>query len=1178
MTPSDNNLADDGSSISSSILISTILSTTSDRDACLSTLVSRHLSTTSSLLAEIDALDQFRRECPSLYHKVRALFFLYALHRFHLPKQMDSEEVTSSSNSSNSNLICPFGYEALLDRRFDEAIDHFLVACSSSASANADEDDGNTTKKYCRQTSSMPSLSSLATDEADGEDESSGSNSSSPNSPRQPRHTIPSLVCHPPTDALSSALAKAYHSLALQTLADQVRSSVRSSEGNEWLFAPIDDGTNNDKAFDHPRRITSPELLVSNQTLCERTPVRMDLSHAGWSDIFFLGMDFPEGARVINCSVDLMVRGSDVHERPIPPVESYLRIIDEPGVLRLVSVDLKTRVDLTTVGQVFDFAADYVGLLKAGVVASGIIQPSLECRPNMLLEEVFASLIGDKGRGIEVVTKVNDIPKGSRLAVSTNLLGSIIAVCMRATGQTSSLTGPLLEEERRLVAARAILGEWLGGSGGGWQDSGGVWPGLKLITGVEAKEGDPEWGISRGRLLPTHKILGEEEASTRLRDALRNSLVLVHGGMSQNVGPILEMVTEKYLLRSEKEWNARHRALDIQRAILDAFRIDDVKEAVRTVAALTTENFFGPIRDIIPWASNKYTETIIERAKAHFGDKFWGFWMLGGMSGGGMGFIVHPHSKAEALDVLGDIMLKTKNEMEHALPFAMDPVVYDFSVNEVGTSSSWYDGASVVPDFLRNSNAGESQSVEKSVSGVAPPQDAMPKKTESLDDLLQSLGFDSESHEEIRSDLQSGAIGLAQNRLPSSSQLTDALPEDVIVAADVITEDMRRRGAEAIQEGRVAVVTLAAGVGSRWTQGAGCTKAIHPFCYLGGKHRSFSEVHLAKSRRISTDFGGSDAIPHIFTTSHMTEGAIQDYLVQTNSHGYSDCLTSHGKSIGLRMIPTVNDLRFAWEEQASQRLDEQAQKVKESLEAALIGWAESNGEGADYRDNIPSQCLCPVGHWFEVPNLLLNGTLATLLKERPQLQTLMMHNIDTVGADCDPDLLGLFLESGSTLSFEVVLRRIEDTGGGLGRVDGRPRLVEGLAMPTQDDELKLSYYNSMTTWVDIDSLLNKFGLNRDDLDSNPLKVEQAVHDFSRRMPTYVTLKDVKKRWGNGQEDVHPVAQFEKLWGDMSSLDDVDCTFVVVPRVRGQQLKDPAQLDGWLRDGSAAHLESLCLWE
>jgi len=33
-----------------------------------------------------------------------------------------------------------------------------------------------------------------------------------------------------------------------------------------------------------------------------------------------------------------------------------------------------------------------------------------------------------------------------------------------------------------------------------------------------------------------------------------------------------------------------------------------------------------------------------------------------------------------------------------------------------------------------------------------------------------------------------------------------------------------------------------------------------------------------------------------------------------------------------------------------------------------------------------------------------------------------------------------------------------------------------------------------------------------------------------RMPTYIILKDVKKRWGKGQEDIFPVTQFEKLWG------------------------------------------------
>ena len=73
--------------------------------------------------------------------------------------------------------------------------------------------------------------------------------------------------------------------------------------------------------------------------------------------------------------------------------------------------------------------------------------------------------------------------------------------------------------------------------------------------------------------------------------------------------------------------------------------------------------------------------------------------------------------------------------------------------------------------------------------------------------------------------------------------------------------------------------------------------------------------------------------------------------------------------------------------------------------------------------------------------------------------------------------------------------------------------------------------------------------------------------MAARVPTYVTIKDVKRRWGHGQEDVFPVAQFEKLWGDLSSLPDLTCSFLAVDRRRGQQLKDAAQLDGWANDGS-----------
>ena len=129
-------------------------------------------------------------------------------------------------------------------------------------------------------------------------------------------------------------------------------------------------------------------------------------------------------------------------------------------------------------------------------------------------------------------------------------------------------------------------------------------------------------------------------------------------------------------------------------------------------------------------------------------------------------------------------------------------------------------------------------------------------------------------------------------------------------------------------------------------------------------------------------------------------------------------------------------------------------------------------------------------------------------------------------------------------------------------------------MPREEAEFALSYYNSLTTWIDIDRLLTAFDLTRNDL-ANEEKVSAAIRHLAGRMPTYVTLKDVKKRWGHGQEDVFPVTQFEKLWGDMTALPELASGYAVVPRARGQQLKDQAQLDGWLRDGSAEHVRALC---
>ena len=1076
----------------------------------------------AGLLEAFRELEGFRKKSDNLYDRVRAILFLYAGYRFFL---------TESPGTPGTGKIPYEGFEDLLARRFETAISRFLEHI-----------------------------------EKDG-----------------------------PNASLFSGLAEAYHHLSFQILADQVRRSVRSSRGNQWMFRV-------GHLEDHPIRI-HPRLLrraggtAFYPVLEENTSVRMDLTHSGWSDIFFLGMDYPEGARVINVSVNLGVYGRDGDIKP--PIRAFVRAIPEP-VLRLTSIDLNATKDVTDLADLFNFGNDYLSLVKAGVIASGLIPPSFE-GTNQPLDQLLARIVAP-GMGLELVTQVNDIPKGSRLAVSTNLLGSIISLLMRATGQTQSLEGGLLEPERRLVASRAILGEWIGGSGGGWQDSGGVWPGIKAIEGQLAGEGDPEYGISRGCLLPRHRILSGAGVHPQIDEKLDQSLVLMHGGMASNVGPILEMVTEKYLLRGGREWEARRHTNQIYDNIQAALAGGDI----RKLAENTHRNWEGPIKTIIPWASTHFTERIIAKAKERFGDDFYGFLMLGGMSGGGMGMFVNPERHAEARDIVLGILRETKKELEDSLPFAMEPVVYNWGINHKGTWAALHEGdAALMPtayyalhvsglvrqdpatvSYLRKAEFDHFttlcgtdnqaypllRTLVSNLFKVSEPAGRADRRAhdEEADRIKRENGFDYIQHEALREDLQKGRIGLFRNRLPAETRIEDVREGDF---AELATRPTQGLGEKALREGRVAVLSLAAGVGSRWTKGAGVIKALNPFLMIDGTHRSFLEIHLAKTRRTAERFGAP--IPHLVATSYLTHEPIRRKLAASGNYGYGGPVyLSPGRSIGQRLVPMERDLRFLWEETPQETLDENKQKVRESVRQTLIGWARAKGEGADYADNVAGQRFSPLGHWYEVSNLLRNGTLARLLDEHPAVETLMLHNIDTLGADVDPAALDYHLASGNVLTFEVVPRRIDDRGGGLARVNGHVRLLEGLAQPREEDELKLSYYNSMTTWIGVDPLLALFGLTRADLKGDDDRLAEAVRKVAARMPTYVTIKDVKFRWGHGQEDIYPVAQVEKLWSDMSGLQDIKCGYLAVPRLRGQQMKDPAQLDSWVNDGSRDYVAGL----
>ena len=186
--------------------------------------------------------------------------------------------------------------------------------------------------------------------------------------------------------------------------------------------------------------------------------------------------------------------------------------------------------------------------------------------------------------------------------------------------------------------------------------------------------------------------------------------------------------------------------------------------------------------------------------------------MLGGMSGGGMGFLFHPSRKREAQNRLQEIMSAEKQRYGHGIPFAIEPVVYDFAISEQGSSAevlmgektvlpqSYY--ALTVPSLLRKDPRGLTAVQRKELEHLSaasrtnPALDGMLQRIVDrpscpirlhrrririhLEQLLDRYGFDRIQHDQIRADLRSGRVGLAANRLPISTTITDVEDGDVV--------------------------------------------------------------------------------------------------------------------------------------------------------------------------------------------------------------------------------------------------------------------------------------------------------------------------------------------------------------------------------------------------------------
>jgi UTP--glucose-1-phosphate uridylyltransferase len=125
------------------------------------------------------------------------------------------------------------------------------------------------------------------------------------------------------------------------------------------------------------------------------------------------------------------------------------------------------------------------------------------------------------------------------------------------------------------------------------------------------------------------------------------------------------------------------------------------------------------------------------------------------------------------------------------------------------------------------------------------------------------------------------------------------------------------------------------------------------------------------------------------------------------------------------------------------------------------------------------------------------------------VRTLMLSNVDNLGARLDPRVVAAHRRAGNPLTIEVAPARGE-LGGAPARVDGRPMVVEGFRFPPGFDVSSLPVFNTNSLVVELDALERRYPLTwlyvLKDVDGRPaVQLERLVNELSAYLPTTYLL-------------------------------------------------------------------------
>jgi UTP--glucose-1-phosphate uridylyltransferase len=131
-------------------------------------------------------------------------------------------------------------------------------------------------------------------------------------------------------------------------------------------------------------------------------------------------------------------------------------------------------------------------------------------------------------------------------------------------------------------------------------------------------------------------------------------------------------------------------------------------------------------------------------------------------------------------------------------------------------------------------------------------------------------------------------------------------------------------------------------------------------------------------------------------------------------------------------------------------------------------------DGELFRDAQGAPSPYSPGHGDFVPSVRASGVLDELRARG--VRTLLLSNVDNLGARPDPAVLGMHLRSGRGLTAEVVAKAPGDKGGAPARVDGRTMHVEDFRFPADFDSRRIGVFGTNTFHVDLDVLDGEYPL------------------------------------------------------------------------------------------------------